>query len=102
MFARVVTFAGGDPTRVDEVIATIRDRFTGDAPAALAEAESFFMLVDRDRAHILGVTLFEDRDKLRRGNKALDALPEPAPDAGGRRVRIDTYEIPVSWERQRG
>ena len=99
MFARVVTFAGGDPTRVDEVIATIRDRFNSDRPAALDEAESFWMLVDRDRAHILGITLFEDRDKLRRGNKALDDLPEPAPEAGGRRVRIDTYEIPVSWEK---
>jgi hypothetical protein len=102
MFARVVTFAGGDPTRVDEVIASIRDRFTETAPEGLAEAESFWMLVDRERAHILGVTLFEDRDKLRRGNKLLDDLPEPAPEAGGRRVRIDTYEIPVSWEKQAG
>jgi len=102
MFARVVTFAGGDPTRVDEVIASIRDRFKGDAPEALAEAESFLMLVDRARAHILGITLFEDRDKLRRGNKMLDKLPEPAPEAGGRRVSIDTYEIPVSWQKSTG
>jgi hypothetical protein len=98
MFARVVTFAGGDPTRVDEVIAAIRDRFDPEPPAELGEAISFWMLVDRKRAHILGVTLFEDREKLRRGTKALDNLPEPAPEAGGRRVRIDTYEIPVSWE----
>ena len=103
MFARVVTFAGGDPTRVDEVIATIRARFSGEGPPeALGEAEAFWMFVDRDRAHILGVTLFEDRDKLRRGNKMLDDLPEPAPDAGGRRVRIDTYEIPVSWQKPSG
>jgi hypothetical protein len=100
MFARVVTFAGGDPTRVDEVIATIRDRFSDGPPKELDEAESFWMFVNRERAHILGVTLFDDRDKLRRGNKALDDLPEPAPDAGGRRVRIDTYEIPVSWEKR--
>jgi hypothetical protein len=98
MFARVVTFAGGDPTRVDEVIAAIRDRFTPDPPAELGDAKGFWMFVDRKRAHILGVTLFEDLDQLRRGTKALDKLPEPAPEAGGRRVRIDTYEIPVSWE----
>jgi hypothetical protein len=98
MFARVVTFAGGDPTRVDEVIAAIRDRFDPEPPAELDEARSFFMLVDRNRAHILGVTVFEDRDKLRRGMKALNKLPEPAPEAGGRRVRVDAYEIPVSWE----
>jgi hypothetical protein len=101
MFARVVTFAGGDPTRIDEVIATIRDRFAPDAPDAVAEAEAFYMLVDRKRAHILGVTLFEDRDKLRRGMKRLDDLPEPAPEAGGRRVAVEAYEVPVSWERAR-
>ena len=101
MFARVVTFAGGDPTRVEEVIAAVRDRFTseGDEPvsdtaAALEGAESFMMLVDRNRARILGITLFEDRDKLRRGMAALDK-PEPAPEAGGRRVRVDVYEVPI-------
>ena len=100
MFARVVTFAGGDPTRIDEVVAAIRDRFSPGPPDGLAEAKSFWMLVDRQRAHILGVTVFEDRETLRRGMKELDKLSEPAPEAGGRRVRVDTYEIPVSWERK--
>jgi hypothetical protein len=108
MFARVVTFAGGDPTRVEEIIAAVRDRFSssGEEPvsataAALEEAESFMMLVDRGRAHVLGITLFEDRDKLRRGMAALDKLPEPAPEAGGRRVRVDVYEVPIHYKRER-
>ncbi len=107
MFARVVTFAGGDPTRVEEVIAATRDRFTADAnqpvsetAAALEEAESFMMLVDRKRAHILGITLFEDREQLRRGMAELDRLPEPAPEAGGRRVRVDVYEVPIHFQRE--
>ena len=106
MFARVVTFAGGDPTRVEEVIAAVRDRFasdtaepTSDTAAALEEAKSFMMLVDRKRAHILGISLFEDRDTLRRGMDALDKLPEPAPEAGGRRVRVDVYEVPITFQR---
>jgi hypothetical protein len=109
MFARVVTFAGGDPTRVEEVIAAVRDRFApeggepvSETAAALEEAESFMMLVDRERAHILGITLFEDRDKLRRGMAALDKLPEPAPEAGGRRVRVDVYEVPIHVQSSRG
>ena len=99
MFARVVTFAGGDPTRVDEVIAAVRDRFGPNPTPALDDAKSFWMLVDRKRAHILGITLFEDREKLRRGTEALDKLPEPAPEAGGRRVSVDVYEVAVSFER---
>jgi hypothetical protein len=61
MFARVVAFGGGDPTRVDEIIAAIRDRFTSGPPDALRDATAFWMLVDRKRAQILGVTFFEDR-----------------------------------------
>lgn len=99
MFARVVTFAGGDPTRVDEVIAAVRDRFSPEATPALDDAKSFWMLVDRKRAQILGITLFEDREKLRRGTEALDKLPEPAPEAGGRRISVDVYEVAVSYER---
>jgi hypothetical protein len=107
MFARVVTFAGGDPTRVEEVIAAVRDRFrtesdepVSETATALEEASSFMMLVDRERAHILGITLYEDREKLRRGMAALDKLPEPAPEAGGRRVRVDVYEVPVHFQRE--
>jgi hypothetical protein len=100
MFARVVTFAGGDPTRVEEVIAAVRDRLTpGAATAALDEAEGFWMLVDRNKGRILGISIFEDRDALRRGSEALDKLPPPAPEAGGRPISVDVYEIPVSYVR---
>jgi hypothetical protein len=98
MFARVVTFAGGDPTRVDEIIAAVRDRFQPEAPSALDESKGFWMLVDRQKGRILGISMFEDRDALRRGSEALDQLGAPAPEAGGRPVAIDVYEIPVSYE----
>jgi hypothetical protein len=99
LFARVVTYRGGDPTRIDEVIAAVRDRFTPEPPAELKGAKAFWMLVDRDRAHVLGISLFPDRESLRRGMDALDALPEPAPEAGGSRADVHVYEIPVSLER---
>jgi hypothetical protein len=98
MFARVVTFEGGDPTRVEEIIAAVRDRFDPEPPEALSESKGFWMLVDRKRAQILGVSLFEDRDALKRGSDALAQLGVPAPDAGGRPVSIDVYEIPVSYQ----
>jgi hypothetical protein len=99
MFARVVTFAGGDPTRVEEVVAAVRDRLTPETTMALDEAEGFWMLVDRNKGRILGISIFEDREALRRGSEALDKLPPPAPEAGGRPISVDVYEIPVSYVR---
>jgi hypothetical protein len=98
MLARVVTFEGGDPTRVEEVIAAVRDRLSGDEPTGLEHARGFWMFVDRKRAHIFGISIFEDRESLRRGSELLDKLGHPAPDAGGRPVSVEVYEIPVSYE----
>jgi hypothetical protein len=100
MMARVVTFAGGDPTRVEEIVAAVRDRLSGDEPTGLEFARSFWMLVDRKRAQILGISIFDDRESLRRGSELLERLGHPAPDAGGRPVSIDVYEIAVSHERE--
>ncbi len=99
MYARVVTFTGGDPSRVEEVVAAVRDRFASGPPAGLEAMRSFWMLVDHDKADILGISLFDDRDALRRGGEVLDRLGHPAPEAGGRPVSVDVYEIPVSYER---
>ncbi len=98
MLARVVTFEGGDPTRVEEVIAAVRDRLSGDRPTGVEFSRGFWMLVDRKRAQILGISIFADREALRRGSELLDRLGHPAPDAGGRPVSIDVYEVPVSYE----
>jgi hypothetical protein len=98
MFARVVTYAGGDPTRVEEIVAAVKDRFTPDPPSELDEAKAFWMLVDRQKAHVFGISLFEDRERLRRGMNALDKLPDPAPEAGGRRVSVDVYEVAIAYE----
>jgi hypothetical protein len=99
MHARVVTFVGGDTSRVDEIVAAVRDRFTSGPPEGLDEMRSFWMLVDRQKAQILGVSLFDDRAALQRASKVLERLPHPAPDAGGRPASIDVYEIPVLYER---
>ena len=100
MYARVVTLTGGDPSRVEEVIAAVRDRFAAGAPEGLEQdLRSFWMLVDRERAQILGVSLFDDRGALRRGGEVLDQMTHPAPAAGGRPVSVEVYEIPVHHER---
>ena len=100
MFARVVTYAGGDPTRVEEVIAAVRDRLSPDVTPALDTAKAYWMLVDRQKAQIFGISMFEDRESLRRGMSAMDKLPDPAPEAGGRRVSVDVYEVALTYEHE--
>src|SRR4051794_41528924 len=97
MFARIVTFAGGDQTRVDEVIAAVRDRIDANIPE-LGDALGFWMLVDRKRAQMLGISIFEDREALRRGDKALERLGHPPPEAGGQDRSGDRYAAPVSYD----
>jgi hypothetical protein len=99
MFARVVHYAGGDPTRVEEIIAAVRDRLTPEVTPALDDAKSFWMFVDRQKAQIFGITMFETREELRRGMTAMDKLPDPAPEAGGRRVSVDVYEVALAYDR---
>jgi hypothetical protein len=50
------------------------------------------MLVDRENARGLGVTLFENEEDLRRGDEALNAM-SPAVDAGQRRASVEIYEV---------
>jgi hypothetical protein len=100
MFARIVTYAGGDPTRVEEIIADVRDRLTQDVTQALDDSKSICMLVDRQKSQIYRISMFEDREKLRRGMNALDKLADPAPEAGGRRVSVDVYEVALAYEHE--
>jgi hypothetical protein len=50
------------------------------------------MLVDRENARGLGVTLFENEEDLRRGDEALNAMSPPV-DAGQRRSSVEIYEV---------
>ena len=57
------------------------------------------MLVDRDNARGMGITLFETREELDRGHAALDAMTLPVPDAGGRRESVEFYEVSIQRDR---
>ena len=56
------------------------------------------MLVDRENATGLGVTLFENEEDLRRGDEALNAMSPPV-DAGQRRSNVEMTEIAHRRER---
>ena len=57
------------------------------------------MLVDRENAIGLGITLFESEEDLRRGDEALNAM-SPAVDAGQTRSNVEVYEVVHRRERE--
>ena len=61
-------------------------------PEGLEGAKAVWMLVDRENARGLGITLFESEEDLRRADEALNAM-SPAVDAGQRRSSVEIYEV---------
>ena len=91
MFARVATFEGGDPARIDEMVAQMEEE--GGAPEGVP-ATGFLFLADRGSGKTLGIALFDTEDDLKQGSAALDAMSPPPDGAIGRRVSVETYEVP--------
>ena len=74
MWARVARFEG-DPESIDARIERLRTAIeSGDVPVGLAEAK-LLMLVNRESGDMLGVTLFDSEEALRKGDEAMNAAP---------------------------
>jgi hypothetical protein len=102
MYARIARFEGGDASQIEAVIAAAREMIdsTFDSPPeGLEGSKAVWMLVDRENARGLGITLFETEEDLRRGDEALNAM-SPAVDAGQSRSNVETYEIAHHRERE--
>ena len=90
MWARVARFEG-DPADVDARIEKLRAAAeTGRLPAGLEDAK-LLLLVDRASGQMLGVTLFESEDAMRKGDAAMNAGPGNA----GSRSSVEFYEVPL-------
>jgi hypothetical protein len=102
MYARIARFEGGDTSQMDAVIDGARqtiDSTFDSPPEGLEGAKAVWMLVDRENARGLGITLFENEEDLRRGDEALNSM-SPAVDAGQRRANVEIYEIAHRRERE--
>ena len=101
MYARIARFEGGDTSQMEAVIDGARetvDSTFDSPPEGLEGVKAIWVLVDRENARGLGVTLFESEEDLRRGDEALNAM-SPAVDAGQRRSNVEVYEIAHRRER---
>jgi hypothetical protein len=90
MWARVARF-DGDPADVAARLQRLRSAFdAGSFPPELADAK-FLLLVDRESGGMLGVTLFDSEEAMRKGDEAMNAGPGNA----GSRASVEFYEVPL-------
>jgi hypothetical protein len=101
MYARIARFEGGDTSQMDAVINGARDQIDSNfdsPPEGMEGMKAVWMLVDRENARGLGVTLYESEEDLRRADEALNAMT-PAVDAGQQRSNVEIYEVAHRRER---
>ena len=90
MWARVARFEG-DPVEIDARLERLRPLLeSGAIPPELADAR-FLLLVDRESGAMLGVTLFESEEAMRKG----DAVMNAGPGNAGSRSAVSFYEVPL-------
>ena len=90
MWARVARF-DGDPADVDARLERLRSALdAGTFASELADAK-FLMFVDRETGGMLGVTLFESEDAMRKA----DAVMNAGPGNAGSRSAVEFYEVPL-------
>jgi len=90
MFARLAMFES-DPAGIDDAIEMVRREVAGDTPPGL-EGAKMMMLVDRATGKGIGLTLFDSKDAMRRGDEALNAM---SPGGTERRTSVEFFEVPV-------
>jgi hypothetical protein len=94
VFARITSFEGAGPDRLDEAIDTNSrqiDAALQSPPEGLDGVKEVWMLVDRDSGKTVDITLFGSEEELQRGHEALNAM-SPG-DAEGSRTSVGLYEI---------
>jgi hypothetical protein len=97
VFVRIARFEG-DPTNVDESISRVRSMMDeGQTPPGLEDARRSMMLVDRQSGAGLGLTFFDTKEAMDRGDEALNEMTPPA-DMTGRRTSVEMYEVAVDRE----
>ena len=90
MWARLARFEG-DPADVAARLQRLRSALDAESlPPELADAK-FLLLVDRESGEMLGMTLFDSEEAMRKGDEAMNAGPGNA----GSRSSVEFYEVPL-------
>ncbi len=87
--ARVVTFEGINPDRMDEMRREMRES----APPEGLPATELIILYDSDAQESVAIVFFETEEDYKIGDELLNAMP--AADTPGRRTSVAKYDVAV-------
>ena len=90
MWARVARFEG-DPADVDGRLERLRSGLDAGTFASELAGAKLLMLVDRESGGMVGVTLFETEEAMRKA----DAVMNAGPGNAGSRSAVEFYEVPL-------
>jgi hypothetical protein len=91
VYARIVTFEGGDPSKIDETIDMIREQAAKNEEEI--PAKEYMIFVDRSAGKTVALGLFETEEDLRDGDAKLNAMSPPAESGMGERASVEMYEV---------
>jgi hypothetical protein len=90
MYARVVSFEGGDPDKVREAAERIKGE---EGPPEGVPSDRFLFLHDPEGKRVLAIGFFETESDYEQGDKTLNSMDPPVPGALGQRVSVTRYEV---------
>jgi len=91
MWARVARFEG-DPADIDARLERLRSVLDAGTFASQLGDAKFLMLVDRSSGGMIGVTLFDSEEAMRKADEVMNAGPGNA----GSRSGVEFYEVPLN------
>jgi hypothetical protein len=96
MYARVATWEGADPSRMEENL----DRMRQGGPPEGLTASGALILADREKGKTLVVILFDSEEDMRKGDEVLNAMTPPVEGGMGSRTSVELYEVPLHMLRE--
>ena len=90
MLARVSTFEGGTADGIRGAMQQMQSNI-GEGPPPGVDSTGFTMLADADGGRVMMIGLFENEEKMRSSEEALQGMDPP--EGMGKRSSVDVYEV---------
>ena len=90
MYARMVTFGGGEGEAIRGAAANIKER-AAEGPPPGVDAKGLLVLTDADGGRMVVISLFETMEALRAADAVLSEMTPG--DNVGKRASVDVYEV---------